>query len=106
MDQLVLRADRKLDVPSLGLTALPADGRIAGSHGAAIGAGEAEAAWWVSLLTASAAKCRASPGNPVGHAGEDGCSGLLPSGGERRAETCVARPCGIPSWLASSISPA
>ena len=45
-------------------------------------------------------------GQPVGHAGEDGWSGLLPSGGERRAETCVARPCGIPSWLASSFSTA
>ena len=31
------------------------------------------------------------------HAGEDGLSGLLPSGVGRRAATCAARPCEIPS---------
>src|SRR4029453_6936215 len=50
----------------------------------------------------SAGGRRAAPGQPVGHAGEDGSSGLLPSGGEQRAEPCVARPCEIPSWLTSS----
>jgi hypothetical protein len=38
----------------------------------------------------------------AGHAGEDGLSGLLLSGGGRRVETCAVRPCGIPSSRTSS----
>jgi hypothetical protein len=48
--------------------------------------------------------CRASPGRVDGLADEDGSCLAATSGGGRRAETCAARPCEIPSWLTSSRS--